>query len=127
MERLDVSGSFLIRDNPHGEGPETLVVVSAVKNDGDPWIDWTGSGVSVRLSIVLSGRYGPLEITLRIVRHTPQSDGFAVFTVELPSGVSGPMPYIQPATMAIVIDAPSFRGQGLACACGPAVPTVGEG
>jgi hypothetical protein len=128
MERLDVSGSFLIRDNPHGEGPETLVVVSAVKNDGEPWIDWTDSGDEVQLSIVLSATFGLLEIRLTIVDQVPMVSygvrGFVVDVIDPDLPGPGQMPYFRPATMAITIDAPPFRGQGLACACGPAVPTV---
>lgn len=72
MPKLNPSGSFLVCNSPGHGGTETLAAVSAFREDGTPWIDWTG----------------PRQIPLLFLAHIPQNDGFAVFEV-VPTGGLG--------------------------------------
>jgi hypothetical protein len=123
MAELDVSGSFLITIG-RGSGPETWVEVAANNEDGTPvQLPSKADDQSISIFVVLSAMFGAFEIPLKVVEVQPQPLGFAGYRVEAPSDLGVTLDSIRPATMGIVLDTGSDRGQGLACSCAGAEVT----
>jgi hypothetical protein len=116
MAEVNVVGSFLITIG-HGAGPEMWVAVSASRQGSALDLPSDPDDRSIELSVKLSAMFGPLSIPLRIAEVYPQGLGFAAYRVMAPNDLGVTIDRTRPATVGIVVDDATDRGQTLACAC----------